>query len=149
MPTIVLIEPKIPQNTGTIGRVAAAYNCPLHIVGNIGFSLSDSALKRAGLDYWPFLDWTYYPSLDDYLLFLAQKRFFLLSAHGQTPYTKVEFKADDYLVFGCETQGLPKALIHQYQDQTITIPMLNPNIRSLNLSNAVSIILLHALHHQF
>jgi len=149
MPTIVLIEPKIPQNTGNIGRLAAAYNCPLHIVGDIGFSLSDSALKRSGLDYWQFLDWTYFPNLDDYLETLSTKRFFLLSTHGLTPYTHAEFQYDDYLVFGSETQGLPKDLLKKYPDQLITIPMPNSNIRSLNLSNSVSIILLHSLHKGF
>ena len=149
MPTIVLIEPKIPQNTGNIGRLAAAYNCPLHIVGDIGFSLTDKALRRAGSDYWKFLDWSYHPNLEEYLETLSQKRFFLLSTHGHTPYSHVEYQLDDYLVFGSETQGLPKTLLQQYPDQLITIPMPNPNIRSLNLSNAASIILLHALHKTF
>ena len=149
MPTIVLIDPKIPQNTGNIGRLAAAYNCPLHIVGDIGFSLDERAVRRAGLDYWQFLDWTYYEDTQEYLEFLFQQRFFFLSTHGQTSYCDVEFQPNDFLVFGSETQGLPKPLIHHHSDKTITIPMLNSNVRSLNLSNAVSIILLHALHKTF
>ncbi|MBT3589647.1 MAG: tRNA (cytidine(34)-2'-O)-methyltransferase [Candidatus Marinimicrobia bacterium] len=145
MITVVLLDPKIPPNTGSTARLCGAMNVKLDIVGNIGFELTDSRLKRAGLDYWDHIEWKYHADRDSYISELVKKRFHFLSTKSDKPYTKCEFKDGDYLVFGSETAGIEESLLKKYWDNTCTIPMINPNIRSLNLATSVGIVLYEAL----
>lgn len=146
MLTIVLVDPKIPQNTGNIGRLCAANELRLHIVGQPAFDLDDTAVKRAGLDYWPFLDVEAFPDTQAYLDSIAMKPKHLLTTKASTPYFERPFGDDDYLIFGSETEGLPAEIRERFQDDCCTIPMSSPNVRSLNLANSVSIVLYHALY---
>jgi len=145
MITVVLLDPKIPPNTGSTARLCGAMNVKLDIVGNIGFELTDSRLKRAGLDYWDYIEWEFHPDRDSYISKLAAKRFFFLTTKSDKPYTDCEFKDGDYLVFGSETAGIEESLLKKYWNNTCTIPMVNPNIRSLNLATSVGIVLYEAL----
>ncbi len=143
--TITLIEPQIPPNTGNIGRLCGATNCKLEIVGKIGFKINDRSLKRAGLDYWKHINWNYFEDLDAYMKLLDPEKIHLLTTKSNLPYTTRSFQKGDYLLFGSETKGIDSHYLKQYQDQCCTIPMANKNIRSLNLSNSVSIVLYEAL----
>jgi len=144
--TIVLIEPQIPPNTGSTGRLCGATNTRLHVVGKLGFELSDRTLKRAGLDYWEHIDWEYFPNKEQYLESLTNDNsFHLLTTKAKTPYTQRKFKKNDYLVFGSETQGIDDNFLRSNWDNTCTIPMENPNIRSLNLATSVGIVVYEAL----
>ena len=147
MITVVLIEPKIPQNTGTIARLCAATNSTLLLVGELGFSLDDKYLKRAGLDYWDQVSWSHEPDLDAYTHQLARMDPppYLLSSKVPKPYTSVTYSPNQTLVFGSETTGLSASIKSQFHHQCITIPMANPAIRSLNLANSVSIIVYETL----
>jgi len=140
---VVLVEPEIPQNTGSVARLCAATETPLHLVGRLGFSLEDRYLKRAGLDYWPFVELAVH---DDWSAFVAAApgRRFAFSSHGVESYTRIAFRDDDALVFGGETRGLPDALRAQLAP-LYRIPMSSEGVRSLNLANAVSIVLYEAL----
>ena len=140
---IVLYEPEIPQNTGNIVRLCACAGSNLHLVGKLGFSLSDKYLKRAGLDYWESVNINKYDTLDDLLLQFPNSSFFYLTTKSRNIYTKREFKEGDFFVFGPETRGLPESLLKKYSDNAITIPMEGQ--RSLNLSNSVSIVLYEAI----
>ena len=141
---IVLYEPEIPQNTGNIVRLCACTGSNLHLVGKLGFSLSDKYLKRAGLDYWESVNINKYDTLDDLLLQFPNSSFFYLTTKSRNIYTKREFKEGDFFVFGPETRGLPESLLKKYSDNAITIPMADGQ-RSLNLSNSVSIVLYEAI----
>ncbi|HOR13998.1 MAG TPA: tRNA (uridine(34)/cytosine(34)/5-carboxymethylaminomethyluridine(34)-2'-O)-methyltransferase TrmL [Clostridia bacterium] len=141
---IVLVEPEIPQNTGNISRTCAVTGSPLHLVHPLGFSIADKHLKRAGLDYWKYLELSNYESFSELELQHPNCRFLLCSTHGLTQYQNVQYKIGDFLVFGKETAGLPKELLEKYAKDTVRIPMCD-GFRSLNLSNAVSIILYEAL----
>ncbi len=141
---IVLYEPEIPQNTGNIVRLCACTGSNLHLVGKLGFSLSDKYLKRAGLDYWESVNINKYDTLDDLLLQFPNSSFFYLTTKSRNIYTKREFKEGDFFVFGPETRGLPESLLKKYSDNAITIPMAEGQ-RSLNLSNSVSIVLYEAI----
>jgi tRNA (cytidine/uridine-2'-O-)-methyltransferase len=143
--TVSLLEPQIPQNTGNIGRLCAATNTPLDIVGNIGFKLSDRYLKRAGLDYWEFLNWQYYEDQQTYMAELDPKKIHLFSARSETSYTEKQFKPGDTLIFGSETRGISRRYLDQYPERCCTIPMSNPGVRSLNLSSSVAIVLYEAI----
>ena len=146
MVKIALIEPEIPQNTGTIARLCAATNSQLVLVGKLGFSLDDKYLKRAGLDYWEYVNWTHVESVSDYIeSMMPNEQVWALSTKGTTSYTDVSYTTDMTLMFGSESKGLSDAIRARYQKQLITIPMANPNIRSLNLANAVSIVLYEGL----
>ena len=146
MLTVVLYEPKIPQNTGNIGRLCAATNTRLHVVGDIGFDFENKNLKRAGLDYWPFLDFKYFKDLDNYHRELSEKQnFHLLTTKSPFIYSQKKFSNNDYLVFGSETKGIDEKLLKNDWDRTCTIPIHNKNIRSLNLANSVSIVLFEAI----
>jgi tRNA (cytidine/uridine-2'-O-)-methyltransferase len=138
-PELCLFRPEIPQNTGTIGRLAAATQCRLHLVRPFGFSAHDKNLRRAGLDYWPFLDLEIHDHLD-HLLERFQGRFAFFSTKAQTLYTEMPPETD-LLVFGQETKGLPPAILQQWPDKAYKIPIFHPNVRSLNVANAVSIVL--------
>ncbi|MBR7071498.1 MAG: tRNA (uridine(34)/cytosine(34)/5-carboxymethylaminomethyluridine(34)-2'-O)-methyltransferase TrmL [Clostridia bacterium] len=134
---IVMVEPEIPQNTGNVARTCAATGARLHLVGPMGFTIDDRKLKRAGLDYWHFLDITYYDSISDF--FEKNKgEFFFFTTKGRKAHSEVSYPDNCYLIFGKETKGLPEELLIQYPEQCVRIPMAG-EIRSLNLSNSVAI----------
>ena len=144
--TIVLLEPQIPPNTGSIARLCGATNTELHIVGKIGFELSDKQLKRAGLDYWEYIRWEYFPDLDSYCKeFVQNERFHLLTTKSSRSYTSRKFLKGDYLIFGSETTGIDEPFLKKNWGHTCTIKMDNQNIRSLNLAMSVGIVLYEAL----
>jgi tRNA (cytidine/uridine-2'-O-)-methyltransferase len=145
MINIALVEPEIPPNTGNIARLCAATNTPLHIVGVTGFRMDDRALRRAGLDYWPEVQLTRHRNLDALYGSLPGARFVYLTTKADRIYTDWSFQPDDCLVFGRETRGLPEDLLRANWENTLRIPMLNPNIRSLNLATAAGIVLFEAL----
>ena len=145
MLSVALVEPEIPPNTGNIGRLCAATNVPLHIVGVTGFRLDDRAVRRAGLDYWPEVQLTRHKDLAALYEFLPQARFVYLTTKADEIYTDWSFEPDDCLVFGRETRGLPEDVLRSNWEQCLTIPMFNPRVRSLNLANAVAITLYEAL----
>ncbi|HEY2772479.1 MAG TPA: tRNA (cytidine(34)-2'-O)-methyltransferase [Candidatus Binatia bacterium] len=141
---IVLLEPEIPQNTGSIARLGAATGTALDLVAPLGFSLEDRYLKRAGLDYWPWVDLTVHESWQRYLATPRPGRLVGFSARASQPYTRCAFRDDDRLLFGKETSGLGSDVVSMLGSDVFTIPMTNPNVRSLNLSNAVSIVVYEA-----
>ena len=142
---IVLIEPEIPNNTGNIGRLALATGSRLHLVKPFGFEIDDKRLKRAGLDYWQHLEVIYYDSMEDFFDKNSDAQMVFLSSHGKKSYWDIDFVDDMYLVFGKESVGLPKPLIEKHQTQLFKIPLFNSNIRSLNLANAVGVIVYEGL----
>ena len=137
---IVLHEPEIPQNTGNISRTGAATHSSLHLIRPLGFSVDDKSLKRAGLDYWPYLDVHYYEDLDDFYAKNpdAFSNAFYFSTKAPRPYTEVIYPQKVFLVFGKETKGLPEELIKANLDRAVRIPMWE-DLRSLNLSNSVAV----------
>lgn len=141
---IVLVEPEIPQNTGNIVRTCAATHTRLHLVRPLGFEVTDKYLKRAGLDYWNMCDISYYDSFEQLREQYSQSEFWFLSTKGQKVYSDVKFNDGCFLVFGKETRGLPEELLHNNYDNCIRIPMYK-ELRSLNLSNSVAIVLYEAL----
>ena len=147
MHKVVLVEPKIPQNTGTIARLCAATNSQLILVGELGFSLDDKYLKRAGLDYWEHVHWHHEPNTALFFEILTQSgdEPYLLSSKATKTYTDVTFSENQTLIFGSETEGLSETIKSQFQNRLLTIPMVNPEIRSLNLANSVSIVLYEAI----
>lgn len=145
MISVALVEPEIPPNTGNIARLCAANGVSLHIVGVTGFRLDDRALRRAGLDYWPEVSLQRHADLPSLYRDLPQARFIYLSTKGERRYTDWKFDANDCLVFGRETRGLPEPLLQENWDRCLTIPMLNEKVRSLNLATAVGIVLYEAL----
>ena len=145
MPSVALVEPEIPPNTGNVARLCAATNVPLHIVGVTGFRMDDRALRRAGLDYWPEVKLARYRDLDALYQSLPEARFVYRTTNADRLYTDWTFQPHDCLVFGRETRGLPEALLHANWDNCLKIPMPNPNVRSLNLATAVGIVLFEAL----
>jgi tRNA (cytidine/uridine-2'-O-)-methyltransferase len=146
---IVLVHPQIPPNTGNIARTCAATGTKLHLVGPLGFEISDRYLKRAGLDYWPYVDLHYYPTLEDFQQHYQQQhsqqpgRQIGFSTSGVCNYVKFQFQPHDWLLFGCETAGLPPEVLSSC-DQTVHIPMSQPEVRSLNLSVSAAIGLFEA-----
>lgn len=136
---IVLYEPEIPPNTGNVARLCAGTGIQLHLVGKLGFELSDRYLKRAGLDYWPHVNWEHVDSMENLYGRFPGARFFYLTSKATRPYTQNAYRDGDFLVFGPETRGLPTELIAANPDTSCTIPMFGP-IRSLNLSTAVGIV---------
>lgn len=141
MPTlnIVLVEPEIPQNTGNISRTCAATGARLHLVEPLGFRIDDRQLKRAGLDYWPLLDITYYKNLED---FFARNSgpYFYFSTKAKQIHSDVAYPDGAYLVFGKETRGLPEELLHAHPESCVRLPMIDRDeARSLNLSNSVAV----------
>lgn len=143
--TIALIEPEIPPNTGNVARLVAATGSRLDLVGPLGFSLDEKSLRRAGLDYWPEVNQRRFEQTDDYMAGLPPKRFHLLSTQGAKPYHRAEFAPGDFLLFGAETRGLPKAWLEAYAEQSLFIPQANAAVRSLNLSNCCALVLYEAL----
>jgi len=145
---IVLVEPEIPPNTGTIARLCGATDTVLHLVKPLGFNTDDKHLKRAGLDYWEYVKIIYWESLDAFLAAQDERQLYFFSKKSGRPYTSAKFAPGDFLVFGKETKGLPEEVIRLYIDRCYTIPMSNRNIRSLNLANAAGIVLYEALRQQ-
>ena len=136
---IVLFEPEIPNNTGNIGRLALASGSNLHLVKPFGFELNDKRLKRAGLDYWPYISLFIYESLDDFYSKHNGKNLVYFSSHGEKNHWSIDYKDDMFLIFGKESVGLPKEILNTNADKLYKIPLYSPHIRSLNLANAVSI----------
>ena len=141
----MLVAPEIPPNTGSIARLCAATQIRLHLIRPLGFSLGNRYLKRAGLDYWPWVDVHVH---DDWQHFRAQQRgarMHFFSARATRSYLGARYAPGDHLVFGSETKGLPPALLAAHRDTTYVIPIFSPHVRSLNLSNAASIVVYEAL----
>lgn len=134
---IVMVEPEIPQNTGNVARTCAATGARLHLVGPMGFSPDDRKLKRAGLDYWKYLDITYYNNIEEFF----EKNigeFFFFTTKGRKIHSEISYPDNCYLFFGKETAGLPEELLLKYPERCLRIPMAG-QIRSLNLSNSVAV----------
>lgn len=146
MLNIVLLEPEMPANTGNIGRTCCATGTRLHLIEPMGFRINDKTLKRAGLDYWDDLDVTIYDCYEDFLEKnpKASEKMYMATTKAKRDYTDVEYEADAYIMFGKESAGIPEELLVESQETAIRIPM-NENIRSLNLSNSVAIVLYEAL----
>ena len=144
MLNIVLVEPEIPMNTGNIARTCAATGSRLHLVRPLGFDISDRAVKRAGLDYWPMVDLRVYDDLDDFFRRNDVTDLWLATTKAPRPYTGAAFRDGCWLLFGKETAGLPSALRQRYRDRCIRLPM-RPGARSLNLANAVAVLTYEAL----
>ena len=142
---IVLVEPEIPPNTGSIARLCGATDTILHLVHPLGFSTDDKHLKRAGLDYWQYVSIHHWPSLDDFLAAQDERLLFFFTTKVTRKYTTARFKPGCFLIFGKETKGLSKDIIQLYQDRCYTLPMQNPHIRSLNLAMTAGIVLYEAL----
>ena len=142
---VALVEPEIPQNTGNIARLCAATKTPLHIIGVTGFRLDDKAVRRAGLDYWDEVSLTRHPTLDALSDTLNDSRMIYLTTKAERSYLDWQFEPDDCLVFGRETRGLPTELLRANWSHCLKIPILNANVRSLNLANSVAIVLYEAL----
>jgi tRNA (cytidine/uridine-2'-O-)-methyltransferase len=146
---IVLVEPEIPPNTGNVARLCAATRSTLHLIEPFGFRLDDSQLKRAGMDYWQHVEWKRWPGWTQFAGSLEPAaRLWFVESGGTRLYTEVSFSPGDYLVFGRETAGLPKALLEENRDKWLRIPMFNREARSLNLSNCVALVLFEALRQQ-
>lgn len=143
---IVLIEPEIPNNTGNIGRLSLASGCNLHLVKPFGFELSDKRVKRAGLDYWQHVNLHIYDDIDAFFNAHKDKKFVFFSSKGTQYHWELNYKEDMFLIFGKESIGLPENLVQNNLNLTYKIPINSPHIRSLNLANAVSIIVYHGLY---
>ena len=141
---IVLYEPEIPANTGNIGRTCVATGTSLHLIEPLGFSLSEKALKRAGMDYWQDLDVKRYVNWEDFLEKNPGAKIYMATTKGRHVYTEVNYEPDCFIMFGKESAGIPEEILVNYEETCIRIPMLD-KIRSLNLSNSVSIVLYEAL----
>lgn len=142
---IVLIEPEIPNNTGNIGRLSLASGCHLHLVKPFGFELSDKRVKRAGLDYWQHVNLHIYENKDAFFEAHKNKQFAFFSSKGNKSHWELEYKKDVFLIFGKESVGLPDQLVEENIDTTYKIPIHSDHIRSLNLANAVSVVVYHGL----
>ena len=141
---IVLHEPEIPANTGNIGRTCVATGTRLHLIEQLGFSLSEKAIKRAGMDYWKDLDVTTYLDYEEFLEKNPGAKIYYATTKGLQTYTDVRFEDDCYIMFGKESAGIPEEILMKHKENCIRIPMIN-DIRSLNLSNSVAIVLYEAL----
>jgi tRNA (cytidine/uridine-2'-O-)-methyltransferase len=141
---IVLLEPEMPANTGNIGRTCVATGTKLHLIEPLGFRLNDKLIKRAGLDYWDKLDITVYSDFQDFLDKNPDAKIYMATTKGLHVYSDVAYEPNDYLMFGKESAGIPEEILLDNQDRCIRIPMWG-DVRSLNLSNSVSIVLYEAL----
>lgn len=144
---IVLHEPEIPANTGNIGRTCVATGTRLHLIEPLGFSLSEKAIKRAGMDYWKDLDVTTYLDYEEFLQKNPGAKIYYATTKGLQTYTDVKFEDDCYIMFGKESAGIPEEILVENEETTIRIPMYG-EIRSLNLGNSVAIVLYEALRQQ-
>lgn len=144
---IVLHEPEMPANTGNIGRTCVATNTKLHLIEPLGFQINDKTLKRAGLDYWDKLDVTVYKDFADFLEQNPGAKIYMATTKAAKVYTDVHYEEDCYIMFGKESAGIPEAILKEHPDTCVRIPMWG-DIRSLNLSNSVGILLYEALRQQ-
>ncbi|RXK17317.1 tRNA (uridine(34)/cytosine(34)/5-carboxymethylaminomethyluridine(34)-2'-O)-methyltransferase TrmL [Macrococcus sp. DPC7161] len=147
---VVLYQPEIPANTGNIARSCAATDTHLHLIRPLGFSTDDKMLRRAGLDYWKFVNITYYDSIEEFFEKTAGGKYYLLTKFGKKPHTTFDYSDTNekhYFIFGKETTGLPDWVKEKYMDTALRIPM-NENVRSLNLSNTAAILIYEALRQQ-
>jgi len=142
---IVLYRPEIHPNTGNIARLCAANGLPLHLVGELGFSIDDRSVRRAGLDYWPHVDLHREADLEEVRARLPESRFFYFSARAERSYMDVRYQKGDCLIFGPETKGLSPELLRENQDHALLIPMKTSHVRCLNLSSSVAIAAYEAL----
>ena len=141
---IVLFEPEIPANTGNIGRTCVATGTRLHLIEPLGFRLNEKSIKRAGMDYWEHLDVTRYINFEDFLEKNPGAKIYMATTKGQHVYSDVNYEPDCYIIFGKESAGIPEEILVKHPDNCIRIPMLS-EIRSLNLSNSVAVVLYEAL----
>ena len=144
---IVLHEPEIPANTGNIGRTCVATGTSLHLIKPLGFDISDKAVRRAGMDYWKELDLHVYENFEEFVEKNPRARIYMATTKARKAYTEVEYKGNDFIMFGKESAGIPEEILVKYEETSVRIPMIG-EIRSLNLSNSVSIILYEALRQQ-
>ncbi len=142
---VVLYQPQIPPNTGSIARLCAATNTTLHLIAPLGFKIDDKHLKRAGLDYWEFVAVRPHDSWELFLERCDRERLFFFSKRAERSYTQASYQEGDYLVFGPETRGLPQELLDANREKAFRIPIMGEGVRSLNLASAVSIVLYEAL----
>jgi tRNA (cytidine/uridine-2'-O-)-methyltransferase len=142
---IALVEPEIPPNTGNIARLCAATFTPLHLVGKLGFRTDDKAVRRAGLDYWSEVEIHYHLNIEALYAASQGSRFLYFTTKAERAYTSFQYAPGDCLVFGSETRGLPEKLLRANWERSLTIPMPNDRVRSLNLANAAGIVLYEAL----
>jgi tRNA (cytidine/uridine-2'-O-)-methyltransferase len=142
---VVLFEPEIPPNTGSVARLCAATLTPLHLIEPLGFKIDDKHLKRAGLDYWEFVNLHVHKSWNDFIETATPNQLGYFSKRATKSYTATRYDHDDFLIFGPETRGLPQEILEANADRALRIPMMGSGVRSLNLSNAVSIVLYEAL----
>jgi tRNA (cytidine/uridine-2'-O-)-methyltransferase len=144
---VVLVEPEIPPNTGSIARLCAATEVKLHLIRPLGFSLDDRYLKRAGLDYWPHVDLAVHDDWTSFVAAAPASSRLCFSARAEPSYLSAPYRSPGimHLVFGGETRGLPAPILAEHAGSTYRIPIFSPNVRSLNLSNAVSVVLYEAL----
>ena len=144
---IILHQPEIPQNTGNIGRTCVATGTSLHLIEPLGFRLDEKSLQRAGMDYWKHLDVYRYVNFEEFLEKNPGAKIWMATTKAKHTYSEVEFGENDFIMFGKESAGIPEEILVDYEDTCIRIPML-PEIRSLNLSNSVAIVLYEALRQQ-
>ena len=144
MLNIVLYEPEIPANTGNIGRTCVAAGARLHLIEPLGFRINEKMLKRAGLDYWDYLDVTVYSDYQDFLEKNPGAVIYMATTKAEQVYTQVSYGPDSYIMFGKESAGIPEEILVEHKDRTIRIPMIG-DIRSLNLGNSAAIVLYEAL----
>ena len=137
---IVLFEPEIPNNTGNIGRLSLASGCNLHLVKPFGFELNDTRLKRAGLDYWKHISLKLYDSIDEFYSLNMGKKMVYFSAKGTKTFWSIDFQDDLFLIFGRESSGLPQSITDEKSHELYKIPLFSDHIRSINLANAVSVV---------
>lgn len=146
---VVLVEPEIAPNTGNVARLCAATHSGLHLIEPLGFELGDSQLKRAGMDYWQHVRWQRWGNWPEFQRAVpAGAQTWFIESNGPRLYTEALFSAGDFLVFGRETAGLPRAILEDNRQHWLRIPMFNPKARSLNLSNCVALVLFEALRQQ-
>jgi tRNA (cytidine/uridine-2'-O-)-methyltransferase len=142
---VALVEPEIPPNTGNIARLCGATLTPLHLVGKLGFRTDDKSVRRAGLDYWKEVEIHYHLNVEALHAFLPESRFLYFTTKAARSYTDFQYSPGDCLVFGRETRGLPEELLRANWERCLTIPMMNPRVRSLNLATAAGIVLYEAI----
>jgi len=142
---IVLFEPEIPNNTGNIGRLSLATGCNLHLVKPFGFEITDARLKRAGLDYWKHVNVHYYENIQEFLTIHQDKQFAFFSARAEKSYLDISFQEDLFLIFGKESVGFSAEISEKFKEHLYKIPLYSKHIRSLNLANAVSVVVYEGL----
>lgn len=142
---VALYEPEIPPNTGNVARLCAATGTRLHLIGRLGFRTDDRSVKRAGLDYWPHVDWVKHVTFDDFLAAVGTAHIWAVDNPATTNYTRAAFAPGDVLLFGSESKGLPNEVRTRLADRLIGIPMPTGAVRSLNLATAVGVVLYEAL----